>query len=128
MGFYTPSAAGAAIELQSISRVDRYSSVRLNNNRGNRSRELCQKCVTYPQKPPVHTVIYGDTPKRIVAAEVVDSEVSRWDFVCVSTRVRSRFPRVLLQPSAASTLPRHAWRALRSRPNSRAALGTQPNA
>ena len=28
----------------------------------------CQNCVRYPLKPPANTVIYGDTPMRIVVA------------------------------------------------------------
>ena len=33
---------------------------------------LCQNCVTYPRTPRGNTVIYGDTLKQIVIAEVVD--------------------------------------------------------
>jgi hypothetical protein len=34
----------------------------------NQPRELCQNCVTCPPKPRTNTVIYGDTPMRIVVA------------------------------------------------------------
>jgi hypothetical protein len=59
---------------------------------------LCQNRVTYPLKPPVHTVTYGHTPTHINVAEIVESELRWWDSVCVSTRERIRFPSVLLQP------------------------------
>jgi len=35
---------------------------------------LCQNCVRYPLKPRSNTVIYGDTARDIVVAEVVDGE------------------------------------------------------
>jgi hypothetical protein len=59
---------------------------------------LCQNCVTCPCKPPVNTIVYGDTLTLIEVAEVVDSELRWWDLVCVSTRGRSRFPSVLDRP------------------------------
>ena len=59
---------------------------------------LCQNCVTYPSKPWDNTVIYGDTLKQIVVAEVVESELRWWDLMCVSTRERNQFPSVLLKP------------------------------
>jgi hypothetical protein len=40
-------------------------------------RQLCQNCVTYPPKPWGNTVVYGDTLKQLVVAEVVDRKV-RW--------------------------------------------------
>src|SRR5262245_18563029 len=64
----------------------------------NRSQELRQNCVTAPLKPSVNTVICEDTSTPIDVAEVVDSELRWWDVMCVSTRGRSRFPSVLLQP------------------------------
>ena len=59
---------------------------------------MCQNCVTYPRQTLVKSVSYGDAPTRIDVAELVESELRWWDFVCVSTRGQSRFPSVLLQP------------------------------
>jgi len=59
---------------------------------------LCQNCVTYPPKPWSNTVIYGDRRTLIGVAEIVESKVRLWDFVCVSTRGGSQFPSVLLKP------------------------------
>ena len=59
---------------------------------------LCQNCVTYPPETLVKSGSYGNALTRIDVAEVVDSELRWWDLVCVSTRGRSRFPSVRLQP------------------------------
>jgi Bacterial regulatory proteins, luxR family len=64
----------------------------------NRAADLCQNCVTYPPKPWGNTVIYGDTSTHIDVAEVIESEVRWWGFVCVSTRERNQFPSVLDRP------------------------------
>ena len=60
--------------------------------------DLCQNCVTYPPETLVTSISYGDVATQIVVAEVVDPKVCWKDLVCVSTRGRSRFPSVLLQP------------------------------
>jgi hypothetical protein len=46
---------------------------------------LCQNCVRYPLKPRSNTGIYGDTPRHIVVAEVVDGECVG-AFRCASAR------------------------------------------
>src|SRR4051794_32171079 len=71
--------------------------MRLDVCRAKLHRQLCQNCVTYPPKPWGNTVIYGDTSTHSDVAEVVESEVRWWDWMCVSTRERNQFPSVLLQ-------------------------------
>lgn len=45
-----------------------YALVHLNVLRRKSRRQLCQNCVTFPPKPLVNTVIYGDTLTHIVVA------------------------------------------------------------
>ena len=59
---------------------------------------LCQNCVRYPPETLEKSIIYGDLPKQIVVAEVVDRKVCWKDSLCVSTRGGSRFPSVLDRP------------------------------
>jgi hypothetical protein len=59
---------------------------------------LCQNCVTNPPKHWGNTVAYGHTSTHIDVAEIVESEVRRWDLVCVSTRERIQSPSVRLHP------------------------------
>ena len=57
--------------------------------------EFCVRTVSHtPRKPPVNTSISADPLTLIDVAEVVGSEVSWWDLLCVSTRERNRFPSV----------------------------------
>jgi len=43
-----------------------YFSLRAREHLPKRSATLCQNCVTYPPKPWVNTVTYGDTSTHIV--------------------------------------------------------------
>ena len=45
-----------------------YDAVFVGGCRRNPTRELCQNCVTYPPKPWVNSMIYGDRPTRIDVA------------------------------------------------------------
>ena len=91
----TTSQCSTILQLDAL---PRYSARRVDVHRRRSPATLCQNCVRYPPKPPVNTVIYGDTSTPIDVAEVVDRRVCRKELVCVRTRGGSQFPSVLLHP------------------------------